>query len=262
MYTVPVLYTDPPALAVNIMKNAESSSIVVQWDEVDDSLTTTYTVTWASERDHITHPVSLIEQSSHTIIGLTLDTVYTITVTAANKCGQGPEYSTRVSLTIDATISTFTSITPTNTVSISSSIVTINSASTSHIIVNTSTITTTSLSSIPSTTSIIYPTKSSYIDRTTTSSGTTVRLGSSSITTTAVNTAVFTGTDNVLTTTATTGTTTTTTTTTTATIGNSFTTEMPPNTVSSTTVTLNNSADKTGKLFKCFCKVINCMILR
>ena len=81
------------------MKNTESSSIVVQWDEVDDSLTTTYIVTWTSERDHITHPVTLIEQSSYTITGLTLDTVYTITVTAANKCGLGPEYRTSVSLT-------------------------------------------------------------------------------------------------------------------------------------------------------------------
>ena len=75
--------TEPPAVTVNIIKSNESSSVVVQWDEVDDSLTTTYIVTWASERDHITHPVILIEQSSYTITGLTLDTVYTITVTAS-----------------------------------------------------------------------------------------------------------------------------------------------------------------------------------
>ena len=80
------------------MLNTLSSSVVVQWDEVDDFLTTTYTVTWASERDHITHPVTLIENSSYTITGLTLDTVYTITVAAANRCGQGPEYRTSVSL--------------------------------------------------------------------------------------------------------------------------------------------------------------------
>ena len=36
---------------MNITKNAESSSIFVQWNEVDDSLPTTYTVTWTSERD-------------------------------------------------------------------------------------------------------------------------------------------------------------------------------------------------------------------
>ena len=83
----------------------ESSSIVVQWDEVDDSLPTTYTVTWTSEIDHIVQVKTLIEQSPYTITGLTLDTVYTITVTATNKYGGGPEYSTSVSLTTD-TIST------------------------------------------------------------------------------------------------------------------------------------------------------------
>ena len=35
----------PPALTVNIMKNTGSSSIVVQWDEVDDSLPTIYVIT-------------------------------------------------------------------------------------------------------------------------------------------------------------------------------------------------------------------------
>ena len=89
---------------MNITKNTESSSIVVQWDEVDDSLLTIYTVTWESERDLNNVQVkSVEEQSSYTITGLTLDTVYTITVTAINRCGAGPEYSTSVSLTTDAT---------------------------------------------------------------------------------------------------------------------------------------------------------------
>ena len=102
------------------MKNTESLSIIVQWDEEDDPLPTTYIVTWTSERDHITHPVTLIEQSTYTITGLTLDTVYTITVTASNKCGQGPEYSTSVSLTTDAS-STITNIsTNTTTISVAS----------------------------------------------------------------------------------------------------------------------------------------------
>ena len=95
--------TGPPALTVNIMKNTENSSIVVQWDIVDDSLITTYIVTWSSERDHITHHVTLTEQSSLTINGLTLDTVYTLTVSAANRCGQGPEYRTSVLLTTNTT---------------------------------------------------------------------------------------------------------------------------------------------------------------
>ena len=43
--------TGPSILRVNIMKNIESPSIVVQWDAVDDSLYTTYTVVWTDERD-------------------------------------------------------------------------------------------------------------------------------------------------------------------------------------------------------------------
>ena len=104
----------PPALTVNIMKNTESSSIVVQWDEVDDSLPTAYVVTWTNERDHNLQFKTLEEQSSYTITGLTLDTVYTITVTASNMCGVGPEYSTSVSLTTDTT-STTSTISPTAT---------------------------------------------------------------------------------------------------------------------------------------------------
>ena len=82
---------------MNVIENATALSTVVQWDEVDDSLNTTYIVTWTSERDHITHHSTLTEQSSYTITGLTLDTVYTITVTASNRCGQGPEFMTSVS---------------------------------------------------------------------------------------------------------------------------------------------------------------------
>ena len=96
---------------MNIIKNAESSSIVVQWDEVDDSLPTTYyTVTWTSERDlNDIQRKTVEEQSSYTITGLTLDTVYTITVTATNRCGIGPEYSTSVSLTTSSNTSAITS---------------------------------------------------------------------------------------------------------------------------------------------------------
>ena len=85
------LHAGPPALvAVNITKNNESLSIVVQWDAVDDSLPTTYTVTWADDRD-FDDVATVEEDTSYTITGLTLDTVYTITVTAANKCGDGSE---------------------------------------------------------------------------------------------------------------------------------------------------------------------------
>ena len=82
---------------MNIAKIIESSLIVVQWDAVDDFLPTNYTVTWTSERDDI-QVATLMEQTSYTITGLTLDTVYTITVSGANRCGQGPEFTTSVSL--------------------------------------------------------------------------------------------------------------------------------------------------------------------
>ena len=96
------------------MKNIKNS-IVVQWDAVDDSLATTYVITWTSESDHNLQSATLIEQSSYTITGLTLDTVYFITVTAANRCGAGPEFVTRVSLSTDTT-STISSISPTVTI--------------------------------------------------------------------------------------------------------------------------------------------------
>ena len=62
---------------------------------MDDSLPTNYTVTWAS--NEITQSSTLTEQSSYTITGLTLDTVYNITVIAINRCGGKPEYRTNVS---------------------------------------------------------------------------------------------------------------------------------------------------------------------
>ena len=105
---------------MNITKNITDSSVVVQWNEVEDYLlTTTYTVTWTSERDYIFQAAILIEQSSYTITGLTLDTVYIITVTAANRCGGGPEFATRISFSADTT-STTSSISPTITTSTNS----------------------------------------------------------------------------------------------------------------------------------------------
>ena len=100
-------------------------SIVVQWDEVDDTLTTTYTVTWTSDGTNSIQSATLIEQSSYTITGLTLDTVYTITVTAANRCGAGQDYRTSISVTTDATIN---SITPTPTITASETIIIVSTA--------------------------------------------------------------------------------------------------------------------------------------
>ena len=81
---------------MNITKHNESLSSDVQWDAVDDFVATNYTVTWTSETDR-TQLATLTEQTSYTITGLTLDTVYTITVSAANMCGQGPAFSTSIS---------------------------------------------------------------------------------------------------------------------------------------------------------------------
>ena len=106
----------PPALRVNIIKNIINSSIVVQWDAVDDFLPTTYTVTWTDGRD-LHGGDTVIEQTSYTITGLTLDTVYTITISACNRyCVCGPEFRTSVSLSTDTTFTTST-ISPTVTVS-------------------------------------------------------------------------------------------------------------------------------------------------
>ena len=106
--------TGPSALTVNTMKNIESSSIVVWWDAVDDFLHTTYTIFWTNGRD-LFDIATLNEQTSYTITGLTLDTVYTITVSAANMCGGGPEFRASVSFSIDTTSSTISTISPTTT---------------------------------------------------------------------------------------------------------------------------------------------------
>ena len=95
--TILAVFTGPSALTVSIVKNIANSSIVVQWVAVDDFLNTTYAVFWTSESDNI-EAVTLPEQTSYTITGLTLDKVYTITIIPSNVCGQGPKFSTSISL--------------------------------------------------------------------------------------------------------------------------------------------------------------------
>ena len=87
----------PSALAINSTENISNLSVVVEWDEVDDFLNTTYKITWTGD-DTNTTSHSVTEQSSYTITELTLDTVYNITVTAANRCGTGPVNRTSVSI--------------------------------------------------------------------------------------------------------------------------------------------------------------------
>ena len=133
------MFSGPPALIVNITKHTTNSSIVVQWDKVDDSLPTTYTVTWTSERDHTRDSRGLIGLTSYTITGLTLDIVYTITVTATNICGTGPEYRSSISLSASTNPNTviITAINSASTsITTSFSTSTITSSSTSTHIAN------------------------------------------------------------------------------------------------------------------------------
>ena len=117
-------FTGPlSALTVNITKDIESLSLVVQWDAVEDFTDTSYTLFWSSETDIIPKVVPLTEQTSYTITGLTLDTVYTIIIQAGNKCGNGPEFTTSILFAVD-NASTISSISPTVTASTIVSIVT------------------------------------------------------------------------------------------------------------------------------------------
>ena len=79
---------------------------------MDGSLATNYTVTWTSETDP-TQSMATTMGTSYTITGLTLDTVYTITVAAVNMCGSGPEFSTSISFPTGTISTTIPNITPT-----------------------------------------------------------------------------------------------------------------------------------------------------
>ena len=94
---VSLAFTGPSALMMNIMKIDENVSAIVQWDAADVSLPTTYTVNWTS----ITTPMQsaiVTDQSSYTITGLTLDTVYTVIVLATDRCGTSPESTASVTI--------------------------------------------------------------------------------------------------------------------------------------------------------------------
>ena len=93
-----VFYLDfivPSGLMVNIIKNPESLSIDIQWNAVNDYLFTSYTIFWGDDVDQFATADE--PETSYTITGLTLDTVYTIRVTAANMCGSGSPSRTSVS---------------------------------------------------------------------------------------------------------------------------------------------------------------------
>ena len=86
---------------LNVTKIDENVSAIVQWDAVEDSLLTEYTVNWTS----ITIPMqsaTVTDQSSYTITGLTLDTVYTVIVSATDKCGTSPESTASITISTGA----------------------------------------------------------------------------------------------------------------------------------------------------------------
>ena len=105
------IFTGPPALTVSIIENATDLSTFVQWNEVDDSLPTNYTVTWTSDVTTPVQSITPIEQS-YTITGLILDTVYNISVFAANECGQGPAFMTSVLFPTGRYVCTYLCTTP------------------------------------------------------------------------------------------------------------------------------------------------------
>ena len=169
------VHAGPSALRVNTIKNTTNLSIVVQWDAVDDFLPTIYTIIWTDDRD--LHEVAIVqEQTSYTITGLTLDTVYTISVSAANMCGQGPEFLTRITFSTDTTSTTSTislTVTTSTTPIISAtdpSSTTTTTAVTSSSAINTATITTLHATTVTTVinSSIVIPTAITYPSITTT----------------------------------------------------------------------------------------------
>ena len=102
------------AVLVKALKNISNLSIIVQCAAISrayDFLPTTYIICLSNDRG-ILQKTILTEQSSHTIIGLTPDTVYTITVAAANKCGTGSEYRSTISMSAVTTTSNIPVINP------------------------------------------------------------------------------------------------------------------------------------------------------
>ena len=92
-YFVIICFSGPSALHVVITRNIVALTVFVQWDVVDDSRPINYIVV---RIDNVYIHV-LVETSPYRIGRLGLNRVSHITVTAANGCGTGPEYSTSVS---------------------------------------------------------------------------------------------------------------------------------------------------------------------
>ena len=87
------------------MTNIESSSIVLQWDAVNELFTTILIIWYSSPRSFSKHITG--DETSFEITELTLDAVYTITARAKNSCGSGKQFSTSITLSASTTSNTF-----------------------------------------------------------------------------------------------------------------------------------------------------------
>ena len=158
---------------MNIIKNIENSSIVVhvQWDAVDDFLPS-YMLNWNDGSDQA-EAAFVAQQTSYTITGLTLDTVYTITVSAAATCAQGPEFITAISLYTSTIGPTFTANTnPVTIISIVNPSIT--STATITTVAGTANYTDpTDITPFDATTAIISPTTTAIVTNPINSAGTT-----------------------------------------------------------------------------------------
>ena len=169
---IPYYFIGPTAFKVNITKNIESSSVFIQW--TDNASWPKYIVTWTSERDGL-QVAPLTSWTSYTITGLTLDTVYTITISDHAHCGDAPEFITSILFSADTTFN----ISPTVTTSPMTIISSVNPSSSTAI---TSTMFTTA-SCIGYTTSTIF-----NVTVTTSTVTTTLCTSNPTITTTVITT--------------------------------------------------------------------------
>ena len=75
--------------SVRIRDDITIESLVVLWDEVMDSFTITYIVTWSNDSGII--GMDTVNSPPYTVTGLTTNTSYNVTVVAINTCcGAGP----------------------------------------------------------------------------------------------------------------------------------------------------------------------------
>ena len=89
------VFIGPSNLKVNVTKIMKSLTVDMQWDAVEDILDTTYVINCTHDEIYF-EVFTLKEQTSFTITGFILDTEYTITTCATNKCGDGPKFVSTV----------------------------------------------------------------------------------------------------------------------------------------------------------------------